>query len=225
MSVVSERDIQRIVESVLSQCGAAPAAGCAPCGESGGKSIPLEISARHIHLTQEALETLFGPGYALTKKRDLSQPGEFLANERVKLVTAKGELANVAVLGPVRKAVQAEVSLTDARVLGISPPVSLSGHLDGAADVLVLGPKGLWQAKGAVIAAKVHIHMTPAQAADYGVRDGESVRVRVESARPMTFEDVLVRVNPHFDLAMHVDFDEANACAWGKGARATLLKK
>lgn len=224
MNYYSESDIQKIVQDVVARCAGGSGAAC-PQAHVAGEPIPLEVSARHVHLTAQAVEVLFGPGHKLTKKRDLSQPGEFLAEERVKIVTAKGELAAVAVLGPERKAVQAEVSLTDARALGIAAPVNLSGNLTGGGDAILIGPAGIWEAKGAVIAAKVHIHMTPDHARSCGVHDGESVRVRVESARPLTFDDVLVRVSPNFDLAMHVDFDEANACAWSKDARAVILKK
>ena len=223
MNYYSEQDIREIVRSVLAGCGktdpsAAPAGG-------GGAPIPLEASARHVHLTPQAVEALFGPGHKLTRKRDLSQPGEFLAEERVRVVAARGELSNVAVLGPGRKAVQVEISLTDARALGVTPPVNLSGDLTGAADAVLIGPCGIWEARGAVIAARNHIHMTPDQARSYGVADGDKVRVRVESIRPMTFDQVVVRVSPKFDLAMHVDFDEANACALTKEAKAYLVGK
>ena len=159
----------------------------------------MEVSARHVHLTQEAVERLFGPGYRLTQKRELSQHGEFLSGERVKIVTAKGEFSHVAVLGPVRSAVQVELSMTDCKLLGVRAPVNLSGNLEGAADVLLIGPCGIYQADRSAIVAKAHIHMTAQDAASHGVRDGQ--------------DDVIIRVRDTFDLAMHIDFDEANATA------------
>jgi propanediol utilization protein len=147
----------------------------------------------------------------LTHKKDLSQPGEFLTNERVKIVTIKGEIANVAVLGPERKAVQVELSLTDTRALGIKAPVNLSGDLNGAADVILIGPKGSCRADGSAIVAKAHIHMTPKDARDFNVGDGDVVSVKLKSPRPITIDQCVIRVRENFALAMHIDFDEANA--------------
>lgn len=208
MNYYSEQDIRKIVTDVLA--GAGMAGGAISAGE---RAVPVEISARHVHLTQEALECLFGKGAQLTKKRELSQPGEFLSEERVKVVTRKGEIDNVAVLGPVRNQVQAELSLTDARSLGLNVPVNLSGDLTGAADVLLVGPAGSMVAKGAAIAARAHVHMTPVDAADYHVRDGQTVSVRLATDRPVTLDGVVVRVRKDFKLAVHVDYDEANAAS------------
>lgn len=209
MNYYSEQDIRDIVASVLTQSGAAKGpGGCAD-------PLPVEISARHVHLTEDAVEKLYGTGCRLTRKRELSQPGEFLSGERVKIVTARGVIDNVAVLGPVRQRVQVELSLTDARTLGIQIPVNLSGDLTGAGDVLLVGPAGILEAKGSAIAAKAHIHMTPADAGRYGVRNGQSVSVRLQTSRPVTLEDVVVRVKDTFRLAVHIDFDEANAAAAG----------
>ena len=201
---MNENEVRSIVEKVLCQL------------QSDKQPIPIEASARHVHLSVEAVELLFGKGARLTKKRDLSQPGEFLSEQRLKLVTAKGELVNVAVLGPERKAVQVELSMTDCRSLGISAPVNLSGDLSGAGDVLLVSPTGCLNATGSVIVAQNHIHMTPADAAYYGVRDGQSVKVSANTARPVTFDNVIIRVSEKFALAMHIDFDEANACCLGK---------
>lgn len=216
---VSEREIRELVTRVLAQCG-----GIADAGAAGGAEFPIEASARHVHLTKEAVEALFGPGARLTKKRDLSQPGEFLSQQRVRLVTAKGEIAGVAVLGPERSAVQVELSLTDARVLGVRAPVNLSGDLTGAGDVYLVGEAGMLPAPGSVIAARTHIHMTPADARRFGVRDGEVVRVQAKTQRPVTFDRVVVRVKESFALAMHIDFDEANACALESGAAGVILR-
>jgi len=211
----SEKDIRDIVTGVLAQSmGPRPA----------GAPILVEVSARHVHLTKEDVEVLFGPGRSLTRKRDLSQPGEFLSEERVKLVTAKGEIANVAVLGPERKATQVELSLTDTRSLGIKAPVNLSGNLTGAGDVIIVGPNGVLEAKGSVIVARAHIHMPAADAASYGVHDGQCVSLKVETERGVTFDQVVVRISPNFALAAHVDFDEANAAGIGKDARGIILK-
>ena len=205
MNYYSEKDIRDIVAGVLAQSGV----GSAPVG----MEVPVEISARHVHLTTQAMETLFGHGYQLTHKRDLSQPGEFLSGERVKVVTRKGEIDNVAVLGPVRQAVQVELSMTDARSLGIKAPVRLSGDLSDAADVILIGPAGMVEAKGSAIVAKAHVHMTPADAKAYQVSNGQTVSVRLETERPVTLEGVEVRVKDNFRLAVHIDFDEANAAA------------
>lgn len=233
MHYYSEKEIRDIITSVLEEKGvvakggstahpvpvkqAQPAAACAPaarkCQESHapGGVVPVEVSARHVHLTQEAVECLYGEGHHLTKKRDLSQPGEFLSEERVKIVTAKGEFSNVAVLGPTRSAVQVELSLTDSKSLGIKAPVNLSGDLSGAANVLLIGPKGIYRADQSAIVAKTHIHMTPRDAESFGVKDGQKVRVQLQSDRPATLDDVIIRVKDSFSLAMHIDFDEANA--------------
>lgn len=204
MHYFSQRDIQDIVTQVIAQSGL-----CSP--SAPGREIPVEISARHVHLDQSSLEILFGPGAALTHKRDLSQPGQFLAQERVKLVTPRGQLDNVAILGPIRAENQVELSLTDARTLGISPPIRLSGDLTGGSDVLIIGPKGVVEARGCAIVAKAHVHMTPADARAYNVQNGERVDIRLGDQRPITLNDVIVRVDPKFALAVHIDFDEANA--------------
>ncbi|MCL2508369.1 MAG: phosphate propanoyltransferase [Oscillospiraceae bacterium] len=200
---MTEKEIREIVSGVLERLNAA---------EAPKNEIPLEVSARHVHLTKSAVETLFGQGALLSVVRELSQPGQFLSDRRVKLVTPKGAIENVAVLGPERGEVQAELSVTDCRVLGLNAPVRLSGDLRGGADAYIIGERGMLDAKGSVIVAKAHIHLRPGDAGEHGVTDGQSVRVRVESVRPLTFEDVTVRVSEEFMPAMHIDFDEANAC-------------
>ena len=207
---MNENEIRTIVSRVLADMA----------GEK--KEIPIESSARHVHLTKEAVEALFGRGMTLTKKRDLSQPGEFLSEQRLKLVTAKGEIANVAVLGPERKAVQVELSMTDCRSLGIKAPVNLSGDLTGAGDVYLVSENAVYNASKSVIVAQNHIHMTPSDAEYYGVKDSQSVKVSVNTARPVTFDNVVIRVSEKFALAMHIDFDEANACCLGKDSTGRL---
>ncbi|NLU24906.1 MAG: phosphate propanoyltransferase [Clostridiales bacterium] len=222
MNYLSENDIRNIVTNVLEKQGGQNGSGC---GQTESPAFPVEVSARHVHLTTEASEILFGAGYTLHKKKDLSQPGEFLSEERVKLVTPKGEIDRVAVLGPVRKAIQVELSVTDCRTLGLKPRVNLSGDLTGAADVLLIGPAGYLMAKGSVIVAKAHIHMTPADARRYGAKDGESVSVALHTARPVTLDGVSVRVKDNFALAMHIDFDEANASLADASATGTIIKR
>lgn len=221
MHYYSEKDIQDIVASVLERSGFDPKKKETKAAPQG-MEIPVEISARHVHLSRADLDALFGKGYELTPKRDLSQPGQYLSEERVKLVTGKGQIESVAVLGPVRKETQVELSLTDARILGVNPPIRLSGDLRGAADVILIGPKGVVTAKGSVIAAKSHIHMTPEDAARYGVSDGQAVSIRLGSDRPVTIHDVLIRVRKDFQLAVHIDYDEANA-AQVSGSKITGL--
>lgn len=198
--IMNENEIKKIVSQVLSSL------------DTNKKPVPIEASARHIHLTKEAVEVLFGNGAALTNKRNLSQPGEFLSEQRLKIVTAKGEISNVAVLGPERKAVQVELSMTDCRALGIKAPINLSGDLTKAGSVYLVSENAIYDARNSVIIAKNHIHMTPRDAAEYSLEDGQSVRVSANTLRPVTFDDVVIRVNENFSLAMHIDFDEANAC-------------
>lgn len=220
---ITEQEIREMVVRTLAQCETAGIAVPATVADKAGQ-FPIEASARHVHLTKQAVETLFGMGARLTKKRDLSQPGEFLSEQRVRLVTAKGEIANVAVLGPERDAVQVELSNTDARALGIAAPVNLSGNLADAGDVYLVGTKGMLDAPSSVIVARAHIHMTTADSVCLGVQDGQTVRVRVCSERPVTFDSVTVRVKDSFALAMHIDFDEANACCLAADTRGSIAK-
>lgn len=178
--------------------------------------ILVETSARHVHLTEEHIEILFGKGHTLTKKKDLSQPGQFACEERVKLVGPKKEIANVSILGPARSASQVEVSFTDARTLGITAPVRESGDIAGTPGVKIVGPEGEIDLTEGVIVAKRHIHLTPEAAEQYGVKDKEIVSVKIDSDRSVVFGDVVIRVSPKFAPAMHIDTDEANAaCAFG----------
>jgi propanediol utilization protein len=179
--------------------------------------IPLEASGRHVHVSRADLDVLFGPGYNLTPKGDLSQPGQFSCEERVRVAGPKGEFPGVVILGPERRETQAEISMTDANILGVKPSVRLSGDTEGTPGVRIVGPKGEVVISHGVIIAKRHIHMTPEDAEAYGVADGQSVSVRVYGERGITFHDVLLRVSPEFSTRMHIDYDEANACAFSKG--------
>ena len=183
--------------------------------------IPLEASGRHVHVTQEQAQTLFGHG--LTPKRPLSQPGQYLANERVAVIGPKGKLENVAVLGPERKEAQVELSLTDGRTLGITPPIRPSGTTADSPGCILVGEHGQVALRQGVIAAQRHIHMTPEDAAQMKVCDNQVVKLQVYTARPLTFEDVLVRVSPDFATFAHLDYDEANACGFVNGDLGRIL--
>lgn len=180
--------------------------------------ILVETSARHVHLTEEHIEALFGKGAKLTHKKDLSQPGQFACEERVTLVGPKKQIPNVIILGPARPATQVEVSFTDARTLGVEAPVRESGDVKGSAGCKIVGPCGEIEISEGVIVAKRHIHLTPEDAAAFGVEDKQVVSVKIDSeARSTIFGDVVCRVSPKFAAAMHIDTDEANAaCAFGK---------
>lgn len=188
--------------------------------------VLVETSARHVHVTKEVLETLFGKGYELTKKKDLSQPGQFASNERVDVVGPKKTLSGVSILGPVRPETQVELSLTDARSIGVTAPVRESGDIVGSGACKLVGPCGEVELAEGVIAAKRHIHMTTAEAAAMGLADKQVVSVKVPSAngRALTFGDVVVRVSDKYALAMHIDTDESNAAGVAPGAMGEILK-
>lgn len=178
--------------------------------------ILVETSARHIHLTKEHLEILFGAGHQLTVKKMLSQPGQFACEEKVTVKGEKGEL-KMSVLGPERKATQVEVSLTDARTLGVKAPVRESGDIAGSGACTLVGPCGTVEISEGVIAAKRHIHLTPETAAELGLSDKQIVSVKLDTERSLVFGDVVVRVSDKFAPAMHIDTDESNAaCAFGE---------
>ena len=177
--------------------------------------VELEASGRHVHVTKEQALTLFG--HPLTPKRPLSQPGQYLAEERVTVIGPKGEFENVAVLGPERKEAQVEISLTDGRTLGIDPPVRLSGDVAGSPGAVLVGSRGRVELTQGVVAAQRHIHLTPEDAARFGVRDKQVVKLQALTDRPLTFSDVAVRVSPEFASFAHLDYDEANACGFRKG--------
>lgn len=183
--------------------------------------VEMEASGRHVHVTREQAQTLFGHG--LTPKRPLSQPGQYLANERVTVVGPKGTFENVAVLGPERKEAQVEISLTDGRTLGLEAPVRLSGDVSGTPGVTLIGPAGTVTLNQGVIAAQRHIHLTPEDARNYGVKDKQVVKLQTFTARPVIFQDVAVRVSPEFASYVHLDYDEANACGFAKGDLGRIL--
>ena len=183
--------------------------------------VELEASARHVHVTKEQANILFG--HDLTPKRPLSQPGQFLAQERVAVVGPKGELNHVAVLGPARKEAQVEVSMTDARVLGLQPPIRESGKVAGSPGAVIRSQTGEITIDSGVIIAQRHLHLTPEDAQRFAVADRQVVRLQVFTERPLIFQDVLVRVRPDFATRAHLDFDEANACAMQPGDLGRIL--
>lgn len=187
--------------------------------------VLVETSARHVHVTKEDLEILFGKGYELTEKKALSQPGQFASNERVDVVGPKKTLTGVSILGPVRSATQVELSLTDARAIGVTAPIRESGDVSGSGACRLVGPKGEVELTEGVIAAKRHIHMTPADAEAFGLQDRDEVSVKIDSDdRSLVFGDVVVRVSDRFALAMHIDTDESNAGCVAPGTMGTVLK-
>lgn len=188
------------------------------------KEFIVETSARHAHVTQETLEVLFGTGYQLTVKKMLSQPGQFASGEKITVVGEKGE-TKMSILGPCRKANQVEISATDARSLGIKAPVRESGDIAGSGACKLVGPAGEVELKEGVIVAKRHIHMTPADAAEMGVENGQIVKVLIDSeaGRKLIFDDTVVRVSDSYALAMHIDTDEANAALCGPNQMGTIV--
>ncbi|MBQ8360211.1 MAG: phosphate propanoyltransferase [Oscillospiraceae bacterium] len=184
--------------------------------------VELEASGRHVHVTAEQAQALFG--HPLTAKRPLSQPGQYLANERVTVIGPKGQFENVAVLGPERKDAQVEISLTDGRTLGVAPPVRLSGDVAGSPGAVLVGPLGKVTIQQGVICAQRHIHMTPADAERFGVKDKQVVSLQTFTDRSVIFEDTVVRVSDQFATFVHLDYDEANACGYQTGDLGRILK-
>ena len=211
------RDIEFITKAVL-------AALDKQKSDDKGYVVPIGVSARHVHLTQEHVEILFGEGYHLTKKKEL-MGGQFASNELVTLVGIKlRAIENVRVLGPVRKASQVEISSTDAIKLGIKAPVRESGNIEGSAPIAIVGPKGALYLKEGCIVAMRHIHMSPADAMAAGVHDGDLVSVKAANERGTIFDQVKIRVHDTFTLEMHIDTDEANAAAIKTGDKVTIIK-
>lgn len=185
--------------------------------------IEVEASGRHAHLSRADVETLFGKGYQLTKVRELSQPGQFVCEERISLTGPKGTLKNVVILGPERTKTQAEVSLTDALALGIKPPVRLSGDIaDTPGAIFSNGDRQVVKDKG-IIVAKRHLHITPEDAVHFNVKNGDTIKIKVFGSRPTIFEDTIVRISKDFRTYVHIDYDEANACGFQKGTYCRIV--
>lgn len=183
--------------------------------------VPVEASGRHVHVTEAQAHALFG--HRLTPSRPLSQPGQFLAKERVRIIGPKGEFDNVAVLGPERREAQVEISLTDGKILGIHPPVRPSGHTAGSPGATLIGPMGQVRLEHGVMAAQRHIHLHPDEAMRFGVTDEQVVSLQIFGERPVIFQNVLVRIHPDFRAAAHLDYDEANACGFQKSGFGRII--
>lgn len=186
--------------------------------------IKVEASGRHVHLSREAVDILFGEGYELTKVKELSQPGQYSCKERVNLTGPKGTIKNVAVLGPERAETQVELSKTDALIVGVKPPVRESGKIKGSAGITISTERASLVIEEGVIVAMRHIHLCPEDAKLYGVKDKDIVKVKVYGERPLIFDDVLIRVSENYRSFMHIDYDEANACGHTKATLAKIIK-
>ncbi|MDR1272012.1 MAG: phosphate propanoyltransferase [Clostridiales Family XIII bacterium] len=190
-----------------------------------GYKVEAGISNKHLHLSAADLAALYGEGYELTKFKDLKQPGQYAAEEKVDIIGPKGEFKGVRILGPTRPETQVEISLTDARALGVKPPVRESGKLEGTPGIKLVGPAGSVDISEGTIVALRHVHLSPAQAAEAGVADKEIVRVAVNSGRPLVFDEVLIRSGDGHTAEFHVDTDEANAAALSNGDEVEIVKK
>lgn len=186
--------------------------------------IEVEASGRHVHLSQEAVEILYGKGYQLTPDKPLSQPGQYACKERLTLTGPKGSIHRVVVLGPTRPQTQVEVSLTDAVILGTKPPIRQSGDITGSTGLTLSTDLASLEISEGTIVAWRHIHMTPQDGEKFGVKDGDVVNVKVFGDRPTIFQDTLVRISPRYQTRMHIDYDEANACGFKKGALGIIIK-
>ncbi len=213
------RDVlEGVVRSVLSQL---VGHGAAECGPNTQDEIPVELSGRHVHLSEQDAVALFGG--PLTPVRELSQPGQFLCKERVRLIGPKGVIDNVAVLGPARGSSQVEVSKTDARILGTVAPVRQSGDTAGSAGIILASQTGIVGLEEGLIVAARHIHMSPEDARRFGVADNDLVNVRLGGERPVVLEDVLIRVHENFRLSMHIDPDEGNSSGWSSDVTGRIV--
>ncbi|MFJ7697010.1 phosphate propanoyltransferase [Lysinibacillus fusiformis] len=215
---MQENLVQKIVEEVLQQVlknqSSPPHDG----------KIPIGVSARHVHLAQAEVEQLFGQNYQLTPKFELSQPGQFAAEETVVIAGPKGSIERVRILGPARSLSQVEVSWTDAMKLGIKPPLRISGDIQGSSPVTLIGPKGSVVLNEGLIIAQAHIHMSPEDSAKFNVVDGQSVQIKVEGIRPIILSNVVIRVSERYRLEMHIDTDEANAGLIQQGTVAEIVQ-
>ncbi|KOY80811.1 phosphate propanoyltransferase [Lysinibacillus macroides] len=214
---MQEHLVQKIVEEVLQQVLKNQSAP-----PHNGK-IPIGVSARHVHLAQAEVEQLFGKGYELTPKFELSQPGQFAAEETVVIAGPKGSIERVRILGPARSLSQVEVSWTDAMKLGLKPPLRISGDIQGSSPVTLIGPKGSVVLQEGLIIAQAHIHMSPADSTSFNVVDGQSVQIKVAGVRPLILSNVVIRVSERYRLEMHIDTDEANAGLIQQGTLAEIV--
>ena len=186
--------------------------------------ITVEASGRHVHLSRESIDLLFGKGYKLTKAKELSQPGQYSCNERVSITGPKGTIKNVIVLGPERSKTQVEISKTDALILGVKPTICESGKLEGTVGITITTERTSITIKEGLIVAKRHIHLSPEDAKLFKVCDKEIVKAQVSGERPLIFDDVVIRVDKEYKTTMHIDYDEANACGYIKSSTARIMK-
>lgn len=220
MEKMTDLEIAGLVKKVLEQLGGAEE--CKKSSDDGG--VPIGVSNRHIHLSEEHVEVLFGKGYKLTPMKELSQPGQYACKEVLTIIgPSLRPIENVRVLGPVRRSSQVEISATDSYTLKVKPPVRESGKTEGSAPVTIIGPKGVVSLSEGCIIANRHIHMSPDDGARFGVSDGDYVTVDVEGKRRTRWYDVQVRVHPDFRLEMHVDTDDANAVGIGNGFKVQIV--
>ena len=207
-----ERKIREELEKILKE-------------DNNNNEFMVEASGRHVHLSKEHLEQLFGKGYELTIAKELSQPGQYAAKERIRVIGPKGEFSNVVILGPCRDFSQVELWLTDCKDIGIKGVLRESGKIEGTPGILIgVGENYIQLDKGAIV-AKRHIHMTPEDAEKLNVKDNELVKVKVSGERPVIFDDVLIRVKSSFRLSMHIDYDEANACGYTSGVKGSIIRE
>ena len=215
---VVERIVREVVQAKLGRNGNPPAAGV-------GNPLAVHASARHMHVSREDLDILFGPGHELTVDRPLYQEGNYAAKEMVTLIGPRSRLiSNLRILGPLRKQSQIELAFTDAITLGLDLPIRMSGDIKGTPGAFVMGPKGMVELKEGVIRAAIHVHMNPAEAAHYGVKQGDFMKLRVGGDAGVTFNRVIVRVDPASRLNVHMDTDEANACGLHLAKEIELFK-
>ena len=215
---MDREQIQEIIFRVLSEFG-----NWMP-GREPELEFPVEVSAKHVHLTDKAVEVLFGKGKKLTPKRPLSQPGQFACKETVTVCGPKGAIEKVRILGPVRKASQIEILAGDCFKLGVKAPVKLSGDLEGTPGITLVGPKGSVQTKNGVMIAQRHIHMLPSDAERFGVHDGESVCLEVDGVRGGILKNTVIRVTEQSGLECHLDMEEANAMGLGSSSTVRIVR-
>ena len=213
--------VRRVIENIEAQ-----SSGCGSCNScSQSCDVPVGVSNRHIHLSREDVNTLFGTGYELTPMKDLSQPGQYACKETLTIIgPSLRPIEGVRVLGPIRNKSQVEISMTDSYTLKVKPPVRESGNIAGSAPIIIVGPKGIVELKEGCIIANRHIHMSPSDAQKFGVKDCDVVTVDVEGKRPARWFGVQVRVHKDFRLEMHVDTDDANAVGIGNGSKVKIVK-
>ncbi len=216
--------IEAIVRKVLTE-HLSDEKNASNCSEDTSAAVPIGVSNRHIHLSPVAVERLFGTGYALRKKSDLLQPGQYACEETLTLIGPKGRIENVRILGPARGDTQVEISLYDGFTLGVNPPIRKSGELEGTPGITMQGPRGQLTIDKGLICAARHIHMHPNDARRFGVADGELVKVQMPGVRGLTMDNVFIRVSERYILQMHIDLDEANAANIRNGQMGLLLRQ